>query len=89
MILGTILFLPIVRMSTVLKSRGDYDKLILNTHRVQAGQIFFLATAFILTWFYGEISLHITECFRPNLHLMSFTKIMKMEKKLFTVYSEV
>ena len=54
MILGTILFLPIVRMSTVLKSRGDYDKLILNTHRVQAGQIFFLATAFILTWFYGE-----------------------------------
>lgn len=54
MILATILFLPIVRMSTVLKSIGDYDKVILNTYRVQAAQIFFLATAFILTWFYGE-----------------------------------
>lgn len=54
MILATILFLPVVRMSTVLKSIGDYDKVTLNMHRMQAAQIFFLATAFILTWFYGE-----------------------------------
>ena len=54
MILATILFLPIVRMSTFLSSIGDYDKQPLNTYRVQAAQIFFLATAFLLVWFYGE-----------------------------------
>lgn len=54
MILSTILFLPIIKLSEHVGSKDDYTHQPLNTLRLQAAQIFTILAAFGMTWFYGE-----------------------------------
>lgn len=54
MIVATILFLPVIKLSEHVRSIGDYGQQPLNTLRLQAAQIFAILAAFGMAWFYGE-----------------------------------